>query len=163
MAPGTRPRRQSRESGEPVCCISGPIRPKLFNTTGSRVELCDHLDFVGSPTGELVPISGHDPRYGAWDHVAFVASALPARDARPTGREPSTPSRSARAALGSLDSSARQLPNPSYLRRPTTAEEAQSTSALEGTYAPLQAVLAADEAETRVTPTFTSSQLRPDR
>lgn len=51
----------------------------------------------------------------------------------------------ARAALAALNSTARQLPNPGLLRRPTLRREAQSTSALEGTYAPLQAVLAADE------------------
>ena len=54
---------------------------------------------------------------------------------------------SARAALAALDSSASQLPNPGLLRRPTLRREAQSTSALEGTFAPLQDVLAADEDE----------------
>ncbi|WP_200955002.1 Fic family protein [Aeromicrobium sp. Root236] len=53
----------------------------------------------------------------------------------------------ARAALGALDSTARQLPNPQLLRQPTLRKEAQSTSALEGTYAPLDEVLAADENE----------------
>ncbi|TWF77819.1 Fic family protein [Pseudonocardia hierapolitana] len=91
-----------------------------------------------------MPISGSDPRYGRWEHVAFVPDPLPS----------ATPELSvitfnevaeARAALASLNSTARQLPNPSLLRRPTLRREAQSTSALEGTYAPLQAVLAADE------------------
>ena len=62
---------------------------------------------------------------------------------------------SARAALASLESSARQLLNPALLRRPTLRREAQSTSALEGTYAPLESVLAADEDEAQ-----TSSPLR---
>lgn len=53
----------------------------------------------------------------------------------------------ARAALAALDSSARQLPNPGLLRRPTLRREAQSTSALEGTFAPLEDVLAADDDE----------------
>ncbi|HEX5495996.1 MAG TPA: Fic/DOC family N-terminal domain-containing protein [Mycobacteriales bacterium] len=53
----------------------------------------------------------------------------------------------ARAAIASLDSSARRLPNPGLLRRPSLRAEAQSTSALEGTYAPLPAVLAADDGE----------------
>ena len=52
---------------------------------------------------------------------------------------------SARAALAALDSSASRLPNPGLIRRPTLRREAQSTSALEGTYASLEEVLAADE------------------
>lgn len=51
----------------------------------------------------------------------------------------------ARASLAALDSTARQLPNPTLLRMPTLRREAQSTSALEGTYAPLATVLVADE------------------
>ena len=39
----------------------------------------------------------------------------------------------------------RFLPNPSLLRRPSLQTEAQSTSALEGTYAPLSDVLTADD------------------
>jgi len=39
------------------------------------------------------------------------------------------------------------LPNPTLLRLPTLQREAQSTSALEGTYAPLADVLVADEDE----------------
>lgn len=53
----------------------------------------------------------------------------------------------ARAALAALDSSARQLPNPALLRQPALRREAQSTSALEGTYAPLQDVLAVGEGD----------------
>ena len=53
----------------------------------------------------------------------------------------------ARAALAALDNTARQLPNPTLLRLPTLRREAQSTSALEGTYAPLADVLIADEEE----------------
>lgn len=111
-------------------------------------------DFHNSPTGYVVPISGQDPRFGAWEHVAFVPHPLPG----------STPTlsvatfnqvASARAALASLDSSARQLPKPSLLRRPALRREAQSTSALEGTFAPLEAVLAADQDEEQ-----TNSSLR---
>jgi len=53
----------------------------------------------------------------------------------------------ARAALAALDSTARQLPNPTMLRTPALRREAQSTSALEGTYAPLASVFTADEDE----------------
>jgi len=89
-------------------------------------------------------VTGNDPRFGPWEHVAFVPHPLPAE----------TPSiqastwmavADARAALAGLDSSARQLPAPGLLRRPTLRREAQSTSALEGTFAPLEQVLAADE------------------
>lgn len=50
----------------------------------------------------------------------------------------------ATAALARLDGAARLLPDPALLRRPALRQEAQSTSALEGTYAPLAEVLAAD-------------------
>ncbi|WP_280416088.1 Fic/DOC family N-terminal domain-containing protein [Nocardia carnea] len=52
-----------------------------------------------------------------------------------------------RGALAALDASARQLPNPALLRQPTLRQEAQSTSALEGTYAPLEEVLGVDTDE----------------
>src|SRR5699024_9931492 len=52
-----------------------------------------------------------------------------------------------RAALASLDSTARRLPDPTLLRVPTLRREAHSTSALEGTYAPLAEVLGADVEE----------------
>src|SRR5688500_20410333 len=96
--------------------------------------------------GELVAISGSDPRLGAWKHRAFVPSAL--GPDMPT-LSPATYLRvaDARAALAALDSTARQLPNPTLLRSPTLRTEAQSTSALEGTYAPLAQVLTADEDE----------------
>lgn len=47
-------------------------------------------------------------------------------------------------ALGRLNQAAQQVPSPTLLRRPTLRREAQSTSALEGTFAPLDEVLAAD-------------------
>jgi Fic family protein len=50
----------------------------------------------------------------------------------------------ATAALARLDGAARLIPEPSLLRRPTLRREAQSTSALEGTYAPFTEVLAAE-------------------
>src|SRR5699024_2368863 len=52
-----------------------------------------------------------------------------------------------RAALASLDSAARRLPDPPLLRVPTLRREAHSTSALGGTYAPLAEVLGADVEE----------------
>ncbi|WP_204745177.1 Fic family protein [Glycomyces paridis] len=53
----------------------------------------------------------------------------------------------ANLALGRLDQSSLQIPNPALLRRPTLRREAQSTSALEGTFAPLERVLAEDDGE----------------
>lgn len=49
-----------------------------------------------------------------------------------------------RLALGQLDQASRQIPVPGLLRRPSIRREAQSTSALEGTFAALNDVLAAD-------------------
>jgi Fic family protein len=50
----------------------------------------------------------------------------------------------ASAALARLDGAARLMPKPELLRRPALRREAQSTSALEGTFAPFADVLAAD-------------------
>ncbi len=55
----------------------------------------------------------------------------------------------ATAALARLDGAARLIPRASLLRRPALRREAQSTSALEGTYAPFAEVLAADRADQR--------------
>lgn len=82
--------------------------------------------------------------FGEWQHHAFVPFPLP--DTTPE-LSPSTylSVLNARAALAALDATAKQLPNPTLLRLPTLRREAQSTSALEGTYAPLAEVLTADE------------------
>ncbi|MEV0063116.1 Fic/DOC family N-terminal domain-containing protein [Nocardia sp. NPDC050718] len=100
--------------------------------------------FLSSETGSLVDIWGTDPVFGDWKHKAFVAAPLPT-----VMPELSVPTilatTAARAALAALDSTAAQLPNPQLLRLPTLRREAQSTSALEGTYAPLAEVLTADE------------------
>lgn len=100
--------------------------------------------FENPAMGELVPITGTDPALGPWSHRAFVP--VPLGDVSPT-LSPTTYLRvaDARAALAALDSTASQLPNPTLLRSPTLRTEAQSTSALEGTYAPLPEVLVADE------------------
>jgi Fic family protein len=102
--------------------------------------------FRDSPTGHLVPIHGTDPRFGEWRHVAFTPDPLPPETPALSTRTFNEVAR-ARAALAALDSWARQLPNPALLRQPTLRREAQSTSALEGTYAPLEDVLAAGDEE----------------
>jgi Fic family protein len=100
--------------------------------------------FVNPAMGELVTITGSDPLLGSWEHKSFIPNALP-------WSLPSLDSSTylavadARAALAALDSTARQLPNPTLLRLPALRLEAQSTAELEGTYAPLAEVLVANE------------------
>lgn len=102
--------------------------------------------FVNDSVGSLVDIAGSDPKSGDWKHAAFVPTPLPA--SMPELTAPTFLAvADARAALAALDSTASQLPNPTMLRMPALRREAQSTSALEGTYAPLAAVLTADEEE----------------
>lgn len=102
--------------------------------------------FASATPGTLVPIRGTDPLLGDWKHQAYVPDPL-----TPTAPELSAPTymavADARAALAALDGTARQLPNTTLLRMLTLRREAQSTSALEGTYAPLADVLVADEDE----------------
>ena len=107
--------------------------------------------FGDDKTGQLVPISGTDPVRGPWQHSAFLPDPLPEQSPDLTGATYRIVA-NARAALAALDSTARQLPNPRLLRRPTLRHEAQSTSALEGTYEPLERVLVAadDPAEPRM-------------
>lgn len=107
-------------------------------------HIVDTAMFGNDSPGSLVPISGIDPALGPWEHRAFQPDPLPAEmpNLSPTAYLAVA---DARAALAALDSTARQLPNPTLLRLPTLRREAQSTSALEGTYAPLADVLTADE------------------
>jgi cell filamentation protein, protein adenylyltransferase len=103
----------------------------------------DLAAFTETSPGSLVPVGGTDPRRGAWEHFAFVPHPLP--DESPTlAGSTHRAVADARAALAALDSTARRLPNPRLFRRPALQAEAQSTSALEGTYAPLAEVLIAD-------------------
>jgi Fic family protein len=96
-----------------------------------------------SPIGRLVPIVGPDP---ATQEIVEGQAFLP--DALPVDITLSTPTwtnvNTATASLARLDGAAGRIPNPSLLRRPALRREAQSTSALEGTYAPFAEVLAAD-------------------
>jgi Fic family protein len=108
----------------------------------------DTSRFSGSPIGHLVAINGIDGRsQRAFAHSAFVAA--------PLGEEPALDSGTWRAvtratrALARLDQASRQVPTPGLLRRPSLNREAQSTSALEGTYAPLEQVLAADATDAK--------------
>lgn len=103
----------------------------------------DLSQFSSNSTGELITIRDSDPTHGDWDHKAFLPNPLP--DAMPNLSPPTIMAlANSRAALAALDNTARQLPNPQLLRQPTLRTEAQSTSALEGTYAPLPEVITAD-------------------
>jgi Fic family protein len=101
-----------------------------------------------SPIGSLVPISGVDPNTGKdFEHFAYVPDPLPSTVtlASSTWKVVVT----AEAALGRLDQAAQQFPEPALLRRPALRREAQSTSALEGTYAAIETVLASEPEERR--------------
>lgn len=93
--------------------------------------------------GHLVPILGPDPvTHELVDGLAFLPEPLPRMLTLST--ETWLKVNTATAALARLDGAARLIPNPSLLRGPALRREAQSTSALEGTYAPFAEVLAAD-------------------
>lgn len=104
----------------------------------------DLTSFTDAAPGDLVTITGTDPQRGEWSHKAFVPHPLPATPPSLSARTYRVVG-NCRAALAALDSTARRLPNPRLFRRPALQAEAQSTSALEGTYAPLAEVLIADE------------------
>lgn len=96
-----------------------------------------------SPIGSLIPIFGPDPAtHEMVEGKAFLPEPLPRELVLST--ETWNVVISATAALARLDGAARLIPEPSLLRRPTLRREAQSTSALEGTYAPFAEVLAAE-------------------
>lgn len=96
-----------------------------------------------SPIGRLTPILGPDP---ATREVVSGRAYLP--DPLPKSLTLTTKTWTivniATGALARLDGAARLIPSPGLLRRPALRREAQSTSALEGTYAPFGDVLAAD-------------------
>jgi Fic family protein len=99
--------------------------------------------FKKSPIGRLAAISGHDSFLDVdYRHFAFVPDPAPSVLAlsQATYKVVSD----AALALGRLDFAVRRLPDPRLLVGPVLRREAQSTSELEGTYAPLDEVLAAD-------------------
>lgn len=117
------------------------------------LEIMDLPAITQSPIGRLVPISGTDPfRNEHYEHQAFVPDPLPER-LHEFNLSPETWSAvvDAAAALAKLDQAGRQVPNPVLFRRPTLRREAQSTSALEGTYAAFTDLLEADLDEGRTT------------
>lgn len=102
----------------------------------------DRTRFSQSPVGHLTPFSGTDGRSGrTFDHVAFVADPL--RDEPQLMPTTWHAVGAAHAAVARLDSLAAFVPDARLLRSPTLRREAQSTSALEGTFAPLEDVVSA--------------------
>jgi Fic family protein len=96
-----------------------------------------------SPIGKLIPILGPDPvTHEIVKGQAFLPAPLPTEITLSTKTWNTV--NVASAALARLDGAARLIPHPRLLRRPALRREAQSTSALEGTYAPFADVLAAD-------------------
>lgn len=100
--------------------------------------------FEADSPGALAPIHGHDPQLGEWEHVAFVPDPL-GNEMPELSAQTALRVMNARAAIAALDATARHLPNPRLFRIPALKREAQSTSELEGTYAPLADVLTADD------------------
>jgi hypothetical protein len=104
----------------------------------------DHQRLGNSPIGRLVPILAPDPiSHEIVEGQAFLPASLPSEVSLTTRTWNAV--NGATAALARLDGAARLIPSPELLRRPALRREAQSTSALEGTFAPFADVLAADE------------------
>jgi Fic family protein len=100
-------------------------------------------DLRRSPVGSLVQITGYDPRFKESYAVdAFVPHPLP--QAVELDGAAWKAVMAATAHLARLDTAAGLIPNPKLVARVTMRREAVSTSALEGTYADLADVLAAE-------------------
>lgn len=111
------------------------------------MNLVDLETLRKSALGEIVPISGTDPRVGDWKYFAFVPAPLPA-EPKLTMRALNAAAKAAMAVVR-LDEALSHLPNPKLLVRPFVRREAVSTSALEGTYAAFDEVLEAEFLEDR--------------
>jgi Fic family protein len=96
-----------------------------------------------SPIGDVVPIAGHDARFGE-DYAAevFIPHDLPDRIDLPGAIWMAVSE--AMTELGRLDAAASLIPNPQLIARIATRREAIGTSALEGTYADLTELFAAE-------------------
>lgn len=96
-----------------------------------------------SPIGDVVPIAGHDARFGEdYEAEAFVPHDLPTRIDLPSSVWMTVSN--AAAELARLDAAAQLVPSPELIARVATRREAIGTSALEGTYANLAELFAAD-------------------
>lgn len=109
-----------------------------------RIQVSPGLD--RSPVGRLVPISGHDGRFGEdYRTNAFLPDDLPESVVlSPSAWLTIT---DAMTELGRLDAAAALIPNPKLVSRIATRREAVGTSALEGTFADLPELFAAEVLE----------------
>lgn len=90
--------------------------------------------------GSLHTTTGTAAEGTLWQTAAFAPDPLP--EANPElSRSAWQAVANARASLGAFGARLSHLPDPTSFRLPTTHTEAHSTSALEGTYAPLEDVL----------------------
>jgi Fic family protein len=100
-------------------------------------------DLSSSPVGFTVLIRGTDNRFNApYELGAFVPAPLPRNLDLPG--EVWMALSDAMGALGRLDSAASLIPNPQLVTRVATRREAIGTSALEGTFANLTELFAAE-------------------
>jgi Fic family protein len=114
-----------------------------FKVVAGEVSVMEVDKLRASPIGQLVPISGYDPRFKEqYDYFAFAPDPLPAELSLAAATYNAVVDAS--AAMARADQAASLLPNPALLARPATRREAVSTSALEGTYAALSDVFEAD-------------------
>lgn len=115
----------------------------------------DVQSFSSSPIGDLLAIDGWDNElHQPYNHFAYVPHPLPVTVelTQATIKMMGEADR----ALGALNARIRFLPNPALLVQPALKKEAQATSALEGTYAHLDEILAADH----IDPPKRSSEVR---
>lgn len=106
----------------------------------------DISQFTSPEMGALIQIDGHNTmRNENYNCYAFVPNDLP-YTIQLSNRTHTLVS-SASVAIGQLQQCVKRLPKPEILLRPSLAREAKSTSALEGTYAPLQEILEGDFVE----------------
>ena len=107
----------------------------------STIQLVKHL--LGSPVGSCVLITDHDRRFEETFEIhAFVPHDLPTKLDLPN--EVWLQVADAMTELGRLDAAASLIPNPRLVTRIATRREAIGTSALEGTFANLAELLAAE-------------------
>ena len=107
-----------------------------------RIQVVD-ADLSSSPVGSTVLIRGTDNRFNApYELGAFVPAPLPRTLDLPGDVWMSLSD--AMGALGRLDSAASLIPNPQLVTRVATRREAIGTSALEGTFANLTELFAAE-------------------
>ena len=135
-----------------------PVIPSFARETWKAVNRIQVVatDLSQSPIGSTVVIRGTDNRFNApYELGAFVPTPLPRQLDLPGDVWMALSE--AMAALGRLDAAASIIPNPQLVTRVATRREAIGTSALEGTFANLTDLFAAeavsiDEADPSIPP-----------